>query len=126
MTENDLSKYYKLHKEVEDLKRRIIELGVGVGSIKIKEINVSGSGTKESVQEKIAMLDELYTKKSLAAIDEYVKIENYIESVEDPELRTIMRFRFLDLLTWEEIAEKTYLERTTVAKKVRRYIKAAK
>lgn len=124
MTENDLSKYYKLKKEAEDVGRRIVELGVGVGSMKFKDINVNGTPSKESIQERIAMLNDIYSEKQLKALDEYVKIEKYISSIDDPEMRTLMRLRFLDLLTWEQIAEKTYQERTTIAKKIRRYLKS--
>ena len=124
MTENELSRYFKLKKEVEDIERRIKELGVGVASIKIKEISVNGTTAKESIQEKIAILNDTYLEKRLSALEEYVKIERYIGSIDDPEMRTLMRYRFLDLYTWEKIAEKTYQERTTVAKKVRRFLKS--
>lgn len=124
MTENELSRYFKLKKEVEDIERRIKELGVGVASIKIKEISVNGTTAKESIQEKIAILNDTYLEKRLSALEEYVKIERYIGSIDDPEIRILMRYRFLDLYTWEQIAEKTYQERTTVAKKIRRFLKS--
>jgi len=124
MTENELSRYFQLKKEVEDIERRIKELGVGVASIKIKEISVYGTTAKESIQEKIAILNDTYLEKRLSALEEYVKIERYIGGIDDPEIRTLMRYRFLDLYTWEQIAEKTYQERTTVAKKIRRFLKS--
>ena len=124
MTEKELSRYYILTKEVEDLGRRVEELGDGVGSIKIKEINVNGTPTKVSIQEKIAELNELYLEKRVSALEEYIKIERYIGNIEEPEMRMLLRYRFLDLLTWEQIAEKAYQERTTIAKKVRRFLKS--
>ena len=63
------------------------------------------------------------TEKRLSALEQYLEIERYIEDVDDVEIRNIMRYRFLDLLKWEEIAERMYQDRTTIAKKVRKYLK---
>ena len=52
----------------------------------------------------------------------FSKIERYIESVEDSEIRQIMRFRFMDLMSWNDIADQLHYERTTVAKKLRQFI----
>lgn len=124
MTEKDLSKYYKLKLEVDDLKERIEEFGDGVGSIKIKEDISSFSGVKSSIQDKIMELKERYIEKRLSALEEYIKIENYIaNNIEDAEIRTIMRKRFLDLKSWDKIGEELHLERTTASKKMRKYLK---
>ena len=56
-------------------------------------------------------------------MEQYREIERYIEEVDDAEIRNIMRYRYLDLLKWEDIADRMFQDRTTIAKKVRRYIK---
>ena len=56
-------------------------------------------------------------------MEQYLEIERYIEEVDDAEIRNIMRYRYLDLLKWEDIADRMFQDRTTIAKKVRRYIK---
>lgn len=126
MTENELSQYYKLRKEVEDLEVRIKEFGEGVSGIEIKDIITQSSGKRESIQEKLMLLKDKWVEKRIRALEEYLKIESYIDSVGDPEMRTIMRLRFLDLMTWEDIGGIVHLERTTVSKNMRKYLRGTK
>ena len=123
MSEKDLSRYFYLKKEVEDLEQRIAEFGSGVKSVPIKEVSVSGSRKNQSIQETKVELVGRLTEKRLSALEQYLEIERYIEEVEDVEIRNIMRYRYLDLMKWEEIAEKVFQDRTTISKKVRRYLK---
>ena len=123
MTEKQLSTYYQLRKEVDDLESRIKEFGDGVSGIKIKDIITQGGSYGASIQERLAELKDKYMERRITALEEYLKIETYINSVEDQEIRLIMRRRFLDLKSRETIGEEIHQERTTVAKKVRRYIK---
>lgn len=126
MTESELSQYYKLRKEVEDLEVRIKEFGEGVSGIEIKDIITQSSGKRESIQEKLMLLKDKWVEKRIRALEEYLKIESYIDSVDDPEMRTIMRLRFLDLMTWEDIGGVVHLERTTVSKNMRKYLRGTK
>lgn len=123
MSEKELSKYYYLKKEVEDLEQRIEEFGNGVRSMQIKEVSVSGSRKNKSIQETKVELVGMLTEKRISALEQYLEIERYIEDVEDVEIRNIMRYRYLDLLKWEEIGAKLYQDRTSVSKKVRKYIR---
>lgn len=123
MTEKELSQYYFLKKEVEDLEQRIAEFGSGIKSSQYKEISVSSSHNAKSIQETKVELVGMLTEKRLSALEQYVKIERYIEEVDDVEIRSIMRFRYLDLMKWEDIGAKMFLDRTSVARKLRRYIK---
>ena len=123
MTEKELSKYYNLKREVQDLEDRIKEFGSGVKSVPIKEVSVSSSHSTKSIQETKVELVSRYTEKRIEALEQYLAIERYIEDVEDVEIRNIMRYRYLDLMKWEEIAEKVFQDRTTISKKVRRYLK---
>lgn len=123
MTEKELSKYYNLKREVQDLEERIAEFGSGVKSAQFKEVEVSRSRSTKSIQETKVELVSLLTEKRLSALEQYLEIERYIEEVDDAEIRNIMRYRYLDLLKWEDIAARMFQDRTTIAKKVRRYIK---
>lgn len=123
MDEKRLSRYYKLKCEIKDLEMRIKEFGDGVRGLQTKDVVISGSGSNTSIQEKLMLLQSQYMEKRVSALEEYIEIENYIDSVDDPEIRTMMRLRFLDLLSWEQIGQKVYLDRTNVARKVRKYIK---
>lgn len=123
MTEKELSQYYYLKQEVEDLENRIKEFGDGVRSMQIKDVAVSGSHKNKSVQETKVELVSMLIEKRISALEQYLEIERYIEEVEDVEIRNIMRYRYLDLLKWEEIGAKVFLDRSSVAKKLRRYLK---
>jgi uncharacterized coiled-coil DUF342 family protein len=123
MSEKELSKYYYLKKEIKDLEDRIETLGNGVGSIKITDMP-KGSTKLGSIQEKIVELKEKWVNARLTALEEYLKIETYINSIEDTEIRMIARYRYLDLLGWEQIALKmgNGQDRTTISKKMRKFL----
>ena len=123
MSEKELSRYYNLKREVLDLEERIAEFGSGVKSAPIKEVAVTSSHSTKSIQETKVELVSRLTEKRIEALEEYLAIERYIEEVEDVEIRNIMRYRFLDLMKWEDIAEKLYQDRTTISKKLRRFLK---
>lgn len=103
MTEKELSRYYYLKQEIDNLDERIKTFGVGVSSIKPKELDIMSSPLYESIQEKIVELKDLWMVKRLEALEEYVKIERYINNIEDSEIRQIMRYRYLDLMKWDDI-----------------------
>lgn len=102
MTEKELSKYYWLRKEIKDLEERLVEFGYGVSATKLDK-EISGITSTESIQEKRIIIIEKWISARVSALEEYLKIESYIESVEDSEIRQIMRYRFLDLKKWNEI-----------------------
>ena len=122
MDEKALSKYYYLKKEIEDLENRIITFGVGISSVRYKELNVDSTPQFKSIQEKSAELKELWVQKRIEALEEYIKIESFIDKVDDAEIRILLRYRYLDLLNWDEIGSKVFMDRTSVSKKVRRYL----
>ncbi|MBR2711281.1 MAG: hypothetical protein IKE89_02300 [Bacilli bacterium] len=102
MTEKELSKYYWLRKEIKDLEERLAEFGYGVSATKLDK-EISRITSTESIQEKRVIIIEKWISARVSALEEYLKIESYIESVEDSEIRQIMRYRFLDLKKWNEI-----------------------
>ena len=122
MSEKELSQYYWLKKEIKSLENRIEEFGDGVGAIAIKDTIVSGSAPMSSIQEKKMILLNQLIDARITALEKYIEIERYIETVEESEIRQIMRFRFLDLKSWTEIGEELHYDRTSVAKKLRQYI----
>ena len=51
------------------------------------------------------------------------KIERYIETIEDAEMRLIIRLRAINNMRWEDIGAELGMERTTVSKKYRNFLK---
>lgn len=123
MNEKDLSKYYYLKKEIENLEERIITYGVGISSVKPKELNVDSSPKYSSIQEKITELKDLWIQKRVEAIEEYIKIEHFISGITDSEIRQIMRYRYLDLKKWDEIDELLHNGKEYSKKKYYKYLK---
>lgn len=123
MNEKELSKFYWLNKEIKDLEERIATLDLGVSSIKYDGLSVSSSKKADSIQEKLVELKDIWMEKRVSALEEYIKIERFILSVPDEEIRLIMRYRYMDLMSWEEIGNKLGYDRTAVSKKVRSYLK---
>ena len=122
MSEKELSRYYWLKKEIKDLEDRLIEFGAGVSSPSL-ENEIISNGNHISIQERRAELVEKLINARLSALEEYLRIESYIEKIEDSEMRQIMRYRFLDLFSWSRIGEEMNYERTTISKKLRNFIK---
>lgn len=118
MSEKELSQYYWLKQEVKQLEDRILEFGDGVGAIKYKDV-ITTHGISTSIQEKKAELMSKLIEARISALEKYLEIEQYIESVEDSEIRQIMRYRFLALYSWNEIGKIMNYDRTTIAKKIR-------
>lgn len=122
MKEKELNKYYYLKKEVEDLEERIETYDVGVSSVRVKELNVDSSPQFSSIQEKVVELKDKWMQKRVEALEEYIKIESFIDRVDDAEIRVLLRYRYLDLLSWEQIGEKVFMDRTSVSKKIRKFL----
>ena len=114
MTDKELGRYYKLQLEIQDLEERIIEFGDGVRGMQYKEVSVSSSHPNKSIQEKKMELISTWLEKRIAAIEECLKIERYINEVEDPTVRQILRLRCIDCKTWAQIdKELHYAEDST-------------
>ena len=124
MSEKELSQYYWLKQEVKQLEDRILEFGDGVGAIKYKDV-ITTHGVSTSIQEKKAELMSKLIEARISALEKYLEIEQYIESVEDSEIRQIMRYRFLALYDWFKIGEELHCDRTTASKKLRAYLKVS-
>lgn len=101
MGEKELSKYFYLKKEIEDIEERLHKLGYGVGSPSFNEMISSTKHT--SIQEKITELKDKYIEARVSALEQYIKIEDYIKGIEDDEIRLLLRYRFIDLKKWDEI-----------------------
>ncbi len=118
-----LNKLYYLKVDIENIKEEIKSLP----TISSPQYSDMPHGTdinnplekwllkKEKLIEKLNQKIEKYT-------DELLRIENIIDTIEDIEIRTIARMRFIQCMKWEEIGEQMNYERTTCSKKLRKYI----
>jgi hypothetical protein len=118
-----LNKLYYLKIDIENIKEEIRSLP----TISSPQLTGMPHGTgvsnpiesyflkKEALIEKLNQKIEKYT-------EELIRIEGVIERIDDPEVRSIARMRFIQCMRWEDIGEKIHLDRTNCARKLKKYI----
>lgn len=121
MTPEKLSEVNYINKEIACIQQEIAEL---------KETNFyrpnnitgmpkGGERRDEFVEyaEEMRTLESMlyYSLKKLQMKRQ--EIESFFQTIEDPELRLIMRMRTVNNMKWEEIGRELGMERTTVSKK---------
>ena len=127
MNRGELNELYWLTKEIEDLQNRLQELEEtnGIGSSKMGD-GIHGSDVSNPV-EKVAIkklqLKNRIAENMLVILEQKEKIERYVETIPDSQIRTIIRLRNVDLMSWESIGKFMKLDRKTVAKKYNNFLK---
>jgi hypothetical protein len=126
MTEKELNQLHYINKEIEVLKDQLDELK-SRSMIKGQEITgmpfVTGTSDKTAcIAIAIREVEELYEIKLRELYLVRGRIERYINTIEDGEIRLIIRLRCINNMHWEDIASEVGWERTTVSKKFRQYI----
>lgn len=127
MTVEELSQVYYINKEINSLQLELAELrqrNFYKPNI-ITDMPRGGSG-KESNLEYVNAVMELedlinYSLRKLQY--ERKKVEKFLNSVDDAELRLIMRLRAVNNMKWEDIGTDLGMERTTVSKKFYKYFR---
>lgn len=108
MTKKELSQLYYLKKEITELQRKIKELEslATNGTSKITDMP-RGSEISDKVGKNCAKIADL--KNNLQKIikqylDEFDRLNNFITSIEDSQMRLILMLRYIHHLTWQQIA----------------------
>ena len=109
MTIKELSQLYWLNKEIEMDQKRLEELEWSAipGSPIISDMP-TGSHNNESKVEKIAAeivdLKVIIAAKQIQCIHERQRLERYIAEIPDSETRMIFTYRFVEGLSWGDVA----------------------
>ena len=120
MDQNILVQYCELMEEIKDLRERIKKLDKflenppivsdtvrgtrrdgTIGPIKISGIPNPEYCRKTNIRERYRLMLE---SKEAELLELTCKAEEYIESIEKPELRIMFRLYYIDGLTWEQVA----------------------
>ncbi len=108
MTKKELSQLYYLNREIEYLQRRVQELECLATSSTQKITGMPfGGGVSDMVGRyatEIANLKALLDLNLKKCFYELNKLNNYIESVEDAQVRMILSLRYVNGLSWEQVA----------------------
>lgn len=126
LTEKELNQLHYIIKEIEVLKCQLDELK-SRSLIRGQEITgmpyVTGTSDKTaSIALAIREIEELYEIKLRELYVVRARLERYINTIHDGEIRLIVRLRCINNMTWEQIALEVGYERTTVSKKYRQHI----
>lgn len=128
MTVEELSGIYYINKEIEILETELYDLRNNQNFYSkniISDMPRGGQAKDMFVEftEKLRAIEQMlqYSLKKLQL--ERLKVEEFLNTVADPELRLIMRLRAVNNMKWEDIGFEIGLERTTVSKKFLKYFK---
>lgn len=133
MTEWELMSLIYIQARIDKINERIAELEEedGLGSVNMDGMPHSttpGNPVERMALARAALHERLMHLKANLAEKE-LAIREYIESVEKDDIKFIMELRYIDGKNWQDIAaeweERTgkYADRTTLAKKVRKYLR---
>lgn len=123
MEKNVLKQYISLKKEIEDINIRIQKLQAKLEAINeagnVKDAVKGGAGglqtfhiegfpveeedeTKYLLQKNIRILKERKAK----AAELVVKVESYINTIDDSRMRRMITYRYIDNMSWQMVADK--------------------
>lgn len=108
MNKKELSQLYYLNREIEQLKSRIEELECIAAS---DTSRITGMPHVTGISDKvgryaaeIADLKELLNLNLKKCFYELNRLNRYIESIDDSQMRMIMTLRYVNGLSWQQVA----------------------
>ena len=128
MTKEELSSYYYLKKEIKQIEERIKEIDdtfLSANRINGMRYEKRLSNPQEQRMILIEKYDKRLEEKKDEALKELMKIEDFIDSINDPEIRMIFRYRYIELIEWNKIATLVHMSERTVFRKHREILNMA-
>lgn len=111
MTLKELSQLFYLSREIENDKRRLDELESIASSPSSSHITgmpsapYDGSSKTERIVAEMLDLRAVIAAKQIQCIHERARLERYIADIPDSLTRLIFLCRFVDCLSWSEVAD---------------------
>ena len=110
MTVKELSQLYYLKREIKHDQRRLeaLEGQVGVGATVLDGMPKAPNWNNSKVERlavEIVDLKAIIAAKQIQLIHEQQRLERFINAVSDSETRLIMKLRFVDGLSWKNVAK---------------------
>lgn len=133
MTERELMSLIYIQARIEKVSERLLELEYedGLGSVEMD--GMPHSTTPGNPVERMALaraaLHEKLVQLKADLEEKKLEITAYIERVEPEDIKFIMEMRFIDGKSWHDAAVEwvqstgKYADRTTLSKKVRKYLR---
>lgn len=122
MTKKELSRLYWLNKEIQWQKKELKRLESSAEKCTTTITGMPHGSAMGSQVERFAILiaeqKELIENQMKQAVIEYNRLCRYIASIDDPQIRTILSLRYLDGLSWQNIASKTNCTDESTVRKI--------
>lgn len=118
MNKETLLAYKSIRRELQSIEKQIEQLREDARSVGGVRYTDSPRGRGEPVppqqryMERLEELSALYETKKAQLMESQIAIERAITSL-PPELRTLMRYRYIDCMRWEDVNAKMYISATT-------------
>lgn len=108
LTKKELSQLYWLNREIEADKRKLEELRLAAVSATAKITGLPHvTGVRDKVGEIAVLIEEqsrLIELKKKQTVIEYNRLMRYINSVDDSLMRQILILRYVNGLSWQQVA----------------------
>ena len=108
MTKEKLSQLFYLNREIEQLKTRLVELECAATSCTAQITGMPhASGISDKVGKygvEIADLKDLLEFNLKKCFSELNKLNQYIQGIDDSEIRMILSLRYINGLSWQQVA----------------------
>lgn len=133
MTERELMSLVYIQASIENITNRIAELEDedGLGSVNMDGMphgTTPGNPVERMALARAALHEELLRLKAVM-LEKELKIRQYIDTVDEYDVRLITEWRCIDLMGWADIAvaweevSGQRLDRTTLAKRFQNYLR---
>lgn len=108
MTKHELSQLYHINREIELLKRQLSELETTAENT---TTSITGLPRGNDMSDKVGKYaTEIADLKSLIEVNmrrcyyELNRLNKYINSIKDSEMRQILRLRYINGMSWQQVA----------------------
>ena len=127
MTLKELSQLYHLKGEIRDIKSRISELKELSTDTSAKITGMPHSGRKKdkigSIVAEIEYYKSILKKRLKEYTAELIRLNNYISACPDSLTRQILEYRFIDGMSWNQVAAHIGITEASAKMIAYRYIK---
>lgn len=114
-----LKKYRPLVAEANELKQRMEAIdGLHSPVISNNPVHTNETHGLDTIIIKRHKLFRQYLKKLKRCQDMLLEVEQFLDTVNDPEVRTLIRYKYLDGKTWEEAGREIKMDPSWCRRKV--------
>ena len=104
MTVKELSQLYRLNREISQLQQRCEVLRSRVEKVTAVITDMPRGGQKCDLKDELIDLMELLALRQLQCAKEQKRLEEYIAAIPDSLTRQIFALRFVNGLSWRQVA----------------------